>query len=168
MHCKLSSSSLLIALITILTIIVGNRTIHANSTRRLDLSDYYGSESNLPNSNFNYQPHESVAAAAASSEDFSSLYETVDYNRRDNQLKFILNSNRQDDVENNENNNEIIDRDSYARRLVKRQTIEANNVLLRSQAIKTSEDDHTNGVCVYSNIRSKIMSCFQTSMNDCK
>ena len=63
--------------------------------------------------------------------------------------------------------------DKHSRSLSKRQTIEANNVLLRSQPLKSvaasveNENDPSGGMCVHSNIKSLISNCFHNS-NDCK
>lgn len=106
-------------------------------------------------------------------ENEKSLYESVDYNRNEN-IRFVLNSDLNENVR--ENSAATADASSSSssmsfdkvKRLVKRQTIEANNILLKSQPIRSfSEDDSSDGFCYYSNIRSKITNCFQNS-NDCK
>ena len=71
--------------------------------------------------------------------------------------------------------------DKHSRSLSKRQTIEANNVLLKSQPLllnkngqlaadtklPDNENDPSNGMCLHSNIKSKISACFHNS-NDCR
>mgnify|MGYP001810785636 CR=1 FL=1 len=108
-------------------------------------------------------------------ENEKSLYESVDYNRNE-YIRFVLNSDLNENVrENGGGAAAAADASSSSsmsfdkvKRLVKRQTIEANNILLKSQPIRSfSEDDSSDGFCYYSNIRSKITNCFQNS-NDCK
>ena len=69
--------------------------------------------------------------------------------------------------------------DKHSRSLSKRQTIEANNVLLKSQPLLNkngqladakspdNDNDPSNGMCLHSNIKSKISGCFHNS-NDCR